>query len=241
MKTKHTVTEFREPLLTRYLKEIVYGGYDGILTTFAVVAGFSGASLFGTELVTMTFSTVLLFGFANLFADSISMGLGDIQAEQSEQELYQTEKAGQLKRLESNLDKDETEKLLVDKGFSKEDANQLTLLMSKNKNFFAEFILNYKYNIPNNLSSKPWHMGIATMLAFMLFGVIPLSPFFIDTGNHTNAFVISATATVFSLTLLGLLKWKVIGGKPVRLILQTLSVGLLSALVAFGVGVFLGG
>lgn len=241
MDDQNTKSEFREPLLTRYLKEIVYGGYDGILTTFAVVAGFSGASLFGTEMVTLTFSTVLLFGFANLFADSISMGLGDIQAEQSDQELYQTEKAGQIKRLESNLDIKETSEILVKKGFSQEEANQLTIVMSKNKNFFAEFILNYKYSIPNNLNAKPWHMGIATMIAFMIFGVIPLFPFLLETGDHTNAFFVSATATLFSLTLLGLLKWKVIGGKPLKLIFQTLSVGLLSAVVAFGVGVFIGG
>jgi len=53
----------------RYLKSIVYGGLDGIITTFAVVAGVAGAAL-GSNIV-------LILGFANLIADGISMAIGD--------------------------------------------------------------------------------------------------------------------------------------------------------------------
>lgn len=49
----------------KYLPEFVYGGIDGSVTTFAVVAGVVGASL--------SSSIVLILGFANLFADGFSM------------------------------------------------------------------------------------------------------------------------------------------------------------------------
>ncbi len=49
-----------------YLKDLVYGANDGIITTFAVVAGVAGAQLEPR--------IVLILGFANLLADGFSMG-----------------------------------------------------------------------------------------------------------------------------------------------------------------------
>lgn len=62
-----------------YLSEFVYGGIDGAVTTFAVVAGATGAR----------FSTVvvLVLGFSNLIADGFSMGIGSYLSKKSEQEL----------------------------------------------------------------------------------------------------------------------------------------------------------
>jgi VIT1/CCC1 family predicted Fe2+/Mn2+ transporter len=47
----------------------VYGANDGIITTFAVVAAATGGEL--------TSRTVIVIGVANLFADGISMGVGN--------------------------------------------------------------------------------------------------------------------------------------------------------------------
>jgi VIT1/CCC1 family predicted Fe2+/Mn2+ transporter len=53
-------------LLRHYLRDLVYGANDGIITTFAVVSGVAGASLDAR--------TVLILGAANLLADGFSMG-----------------------------------------------------------------------------------------------------------------------------------------------------------------------
>jgi vacuolar iron transporter family protein len=62
-----------------YLSEFVYGGLDGAVTTFAVVAGATGAR-FSTEVL-------LVLGFANLIADGFSMGVGSYLSTKSSQEL----------------------------------------------------------------------------------------------------------------------------------------------------------
>lgn len=59
-----------------FLKAAVYGANDGIVTTFAVVAGVAGAGL--------PASTILILGIANLLADGFSMGVGDYLGEKSE-------------------------------------------------------------------------------------------------------------------------------------------------------------
>ena len=52
-----------------YLRDLVYGANDGIITTFAVVAGVSGGNL--------SVRAVLVVGVANLLADGLSMGVGN--------------------------------------------------------------------------------------------------------------------------------------------------------------------
>lgn len=64
-----------------YLSEFVYGAIDGAVTTFAVVAGATGAR-FDTKII-------LVLGFANLIADGFSMGVGSYLSSKSEQELMQ--------------------------------------------------------------------------------------------------------------------------------------------------------
>lgn len=55
-----------------YIRDLVYGANDGIITTFAVVAGVAGGALSHTA--------VLIVGAANLAADSVAMGVGNLLA-----------------------------------------------------------------------------------------------------------------------------------------------------------------
>jgi VIT1/CCC1 family predicted Fe2+/Mn2+ transporter len=52
-----------------YIRDLVYGANDGVITTFAVVAGVTGGTLAPV--------TVLVLGVANLLADGLSMGVGN--------------------------------------------------------------------------------------------------------------------------------------------------------------------
>jgi VIT1/CCC1 family predicted Fe2+/Mn2+ transporter len=63
----------------RYLPEFVYGATDGVVTTFAIVAGVMGASL--------SSAIILILGFANLFADGFSMATSDYLATKARNDL----------------------------------------------------------------------------------------------------------------------------------------------------------
>jgi len=52
-----------------YIRDLIYGANDGIITTFAVVAGVSGGGL--------SLQVVLIIGAANLLADGLSMAVGN--------------------------------------------------------------------------------------------------------------------------------------------------------------------
>jgi vacuolar iron transporter family protein len=68
----------------KYLAEFVYGGIDGTITTFAVVAGSIGASLIT--------SIILILGFANLFADGFSMAVSNYLSTKSQKDLFSKHK-----------------------------------------------------------------------------------------------------------------------------------------------------
>ncbi|MFC3478546.1 VIT1/CCC1 transporter family protein [Halobacterium litoreum] len=66
-----------------YLAEVVYGANDGIVTTFAVVAGAAGAVLEPR--------VVVILGVANLFADGFSMGMSNYLSRRSELDYQRAE------------------------------------------------------------------------------------------------------------------------------------------------------
>jgi len=63
----------------KYLKSAVLGASDGIITTFAVVAGVAGAGL--------SPNIIVVLGISNMVADGLSMSIGDFLGERSEQQL----------------------------------------------------------------------------------------------------------------------------------------------------------
>jgi VIT1/CCC1 family predicted Fe2+/Mn2+ transporter len=64
-------------MVRHYLRDLVYGANDGIITTFAVVAGVAGAALEAR--------TALILGTANLLADGFSMAAGNFLSIRSEE------------------------------------------------------------------------------------------------------------------------------------------------------------
>jgi len=90
----HKAHEHKISKLQEFLKQIIYGGNDGIVTTFAIVAGFAGAGAEGAAQIGGI--AVLLFGVANLLADATAMGLGEFLSARSEQDVYRATRDKEL-------------------------------------------------------------------------------------------------------------------------------------------------
>src|SRR4249920_3918340 len=82
LKAEHTADAIRNRLNTRppqsYLRDFIYGGVDGVITTFAVVSGVAGAGLAG--------GIVIILGAANLLADGFSMAVSNYLGTRAERE-----------------------------------------------------------------------------------------------------------------------------------------------------------
>lgn len=231
---KHLTEEHKMTPLTVYLKEIVYGGNDGIVTTFAVVAGFAGAQ---TNIAThLPILTVLLFGFANLFADGVSMALGNFLSIRSEQDVYGTEKKKELHEIVHNpeMERQESVMILEKKGFTLKQAEDLIAIYRTNSAYWVDFMMNQELELSNPEGDNPFFMSLVTFFSFISFGFIPLIPYVFFRGLALFTMSICTTAT--ALFLLGALRWKVGKQGFFRSVGETLLLGGAAAFVAYFVG-----
>lgn len=233
---EHVRREHAASPVSDYIKEIVYGATDGIVTTFAVVAGFAGAQATVNQYPIIV---VLLFGLANLAADGASMGLSNFLSLRAEQDYYRLERGKELHEIRNNknFEYGETVEILRRRGFSDDDAQTLTEIYQKNDDYWADFMMHHELELPNPLGENPYITGFMTFLAFVLFGSIPLTPY-IFAAHVQNLFTISCIATFFALFLLGVIRWRVTKHKFIRSVGEIVLVGSVAASLAFFVGTF---
>jgi vacuolar iron transporter family protein len=154
-----------------YIRDIVYGANDGIITTFAVVSGVAGGALSSVA--------VIVLGAANLAADSVSMGVGNFLAIRADE---RAREAADLPELET----------------------------------------------------YPWKHGLATMVAFMIAGAIPLLPYLVPQVEQP---LLWASLTTFGvLFAVGALRALVTTDRWWKSGLETLALGAVVALAAYGAG-----
>ncbi|MEI6222494.1 MAG: VIT1/CCC1 transporter family protein [bacterium] len=238
----HLAKEHLRSPITDFIKEIVYGGNDGIVTTFAVVAGFTGAN--SGNATTISLLTVLIFGLANLFADGTSMGLGNFLSTRAQQRFYRSEKAKELYEIQHDpaSEKTETIYILKARGFNDEQAKQLTNIYAQNESYWAEFMMKYELEMENPEGDNPSLNALVTFLSFIFFGFIPLFPYvFLRELPAQTAFIVSSTATLLALILLGYVRGKMSKEKIWQSIAEVTLIGGSSAIIAFLVGTFFKG
>jgi VIT1/CCC1 family predicted Fe2+/Mn2+ transporter len=214
----------------RYLKDIVYGANDGIITTFAVAAGAAGAAL--SPLV------VLLLGFANLLADGFSMATSNYLGTKSEQELFKKEERTEEQeiKIKPTEEKKEIRNILINKGYQGKDLETLVRLISKNPEYWVDFMMHEELNItPISETSSPLKNSTATFIAFVLSGAIPLLPY-IFLGVEGEPFKLAILFTAVALFLVGSLRTIFTGRKWFFSGIEMLIIGGVAALIAFGVG-----
>jgi VIT1/CCC1 family predicted Fe2+/Mn2+ transporter len=224
-----------------YFKEVIYGGTDGIVTTFAVVAGFAGAALSSNQTTQLSFLIVLLFGLANLFADAASMALGNLLSVRSEKDIYHMLRQREREELRNNPEheKQETLTILQQKGFSPEDAETLTSIYKHNEEYWLDFMMHHEHELSDPRGENEIFTGLATFFSFIAFGSIPLLPFiFQENGDPLTLFIYSIIGTFIALVILGLLKWRVIGERLTASLSEVVIIGGTASLIAYYIGTF---
>merc|ERR1712232_1407882 len=117
------------------LKPMIFGGLDGILTSFVIVAGAAGGGL--------SSKVVLILGFSNIFADALSMGVGEFLSSKANNEWILSEKKREEWEM-NNYPEGEINEMIdiyTNRGMSHEDATQIITTMAKYKNFFIDIMM----------------------------------------------------------------------------------------------------
>lgn len=219
----------------RYIGNVVYGGLDGIITTFAVVSGVAGAQLGA--------GVVLILGVANLLADGISMATGAYLSNRSEREYYERERQreqwqiAQYPTVEQQVLRD----IYAGAGYNATDRERLVEIQARYPERWATTMLIEELGLLSD-ERKPWGIALTTLAAFVIAGAVPLLVYILGLFTPiapTVAFVVSLISSALALFGLGAAKVWVTERNPWRSGLHMLLVGGLAAGVAYVVGVLL--
>ncbi|MBI4424927.1 MAG: VIT1/CCC1 transporter family protein [Elusimicrobia bacterium] len=231
LKASHTAAAIAARLAARasrgYLRDLVYGAVDGIVTTFAVVAGVYGAEL--------PPAVVLILGTANLLGDGFSMAIGNFLATRSERELRERARRTELAHIEAvpEGEREEVRQLLARKGFEGSNLERAVAVLTSDRARWVETMLVEELGFPVN-DASPWRAGAATFAAFVGAGALPLLPFAGAYGGLPLApFPWSASLTAAAFFAVGALKARFVARSFVRAGLETAAVGGAAAAAAF--------
>lgn len=208
------------------LRDAVYGGIDGTVTTFAIVAGVAGAGL--SPLI------VVVLGLANVLADGFSMAAANYSGAKAE--LDNTRRIRQIEeRHINNYPRGEwleAREILSQKGLEGQVLDQATDAITRNRENWIALMMEGEYGL-GGISPNPLRAAVTTFLAFILAGMIPILPFLLQLDG---AFALSAWMTMATFFAIGPLKsfwslspwWRSAG--------ETMLIGGAAAVLAFGVG-----
>lgn len=221
----------------RYIRSIVFGGLDGIVTTFVIVAGVEGASL--------SIGVLLIIGIGSMLGDAISMGIGDYASSHAELEYYEVEKERQAWIFDNNPSEERHKIVHVyqSKGLTHEDACTVADILTKKKETAVELMMLAEHGAFEH-AGTPATKGLYTFSSFLFFGFVPLvtyviSPFFDFT--HDQMFASACLLTGVTLFALGAAKGTVIQRNWFYSGLEMLTIGGGASVVAYVIGYLLRG
>ena len=233
MEHEHSVEAIKERLSAgprhNYLRDWIYGGIDGSVTTFAVVTGVLGAHLSPVVL--------LIMGFANLVGDGFSMAANNFLGTRFERDDLRHLATIEHRHLELAPagEREKVRQIFATKGFAGADLERVVELITSDRERWVRTMLTEKYGLPQSARS-PWLAAMATFSAFVICGLAPLIPFLIKVSNPAGLSIIVMGAVFF---VIGSVKsrWSTVPWWRSGLV--TLFVGGAAALLSYSVGVLL--
>ncbi len=214
-----------------YLRDWVYGGIDGAVTTFAVVAGVAGASL--------SPRIVIILGLANLFADGLSMAASNYSGTKAEVDdiARLTEVERRHIRLDREGEREEIRQILILKGLQGEVLEGAVEAITAREETWVQMMLAEEYGLAT-AQREPMLSAASTFAAFLIAGAVPLVPYMLGVDDALGWALAMVTLVFFTIGSLksqwSLQSWWRSG-------LETTSIGLAAACVAYAVGYALRG
>jgi VIT1/CCC1 family predicted Fe2+/Mn2+ transporter len=233
MEHEHTPEAIRArleaPLRSSYLRDWIYGGIDGSVTTFAVVTGVSGAAL-STRII-------LILGIANLLADGFSMAASNYLGTRTERQEAEALWVREQRHIDTDAagEREEVRQIFAAKGFAGEDLERAVGIVTSNDERWIELMLAEEYGLARARRSAS-RAALATFSAFVLCGLVPLLPFL---GGLPHAFTLSVAMTGCAFFAIGSARSRWLLSSWWRAGIETLLMGSLAAAIAWAAGLLI--
>jgi predicted membrane protein (TIGR00267 family) len=229
---KHLSEEHHDLGRGNMLRDAILGGQDGIVNVLGVILGVAAA--------THETKIVIIAGLAATFAESVSMAAVAYTSTKAEKDFYhsQYEKEKQEVEMGSPTEVEEVRELYRRKGFGGSLLDRIVEKITSDRKVWLEFMMQEELVLGKPESKNAWNSAVLVGVAAIIGSVIPLAPFLvlpIQTAIYT-ALVLSA-AVLFAA---GMVKAQLTTGSAWKTGLEMTAIGMISALVGYAVGAWLG-
>lgn len=222
--------EPEHPTSGGFLRDIVFGANDGVVTAIGFLVGISG-SISNQQ-------TIVIAGILTVVAGSVSMALGNYLAVKSQKEFYDAMEKIENWEIENKpeVEEDEIREIYTNMGFDRQAVKILTKKVISDKKLWLKVMMRDELGLTKEESPKI--AGIIIGFFYLLAGIPPILPF-IFAGSINLALSISLTAAIFVMVFIGLVRWHLNKGNLASKILETVAIGIIAAGIGYIGGTFL--
>jgi VIT1/CCC1 family predicted Fe2+/Mn2+ transporter len=216
-----------------YVRDLILGFNDGLVSVYEIVAGVAGAGL--------ARGPIAIAGVAAATAGALSMGLGEYISTKSQTEYYRNEAQREREHIRKypTLEREELLEMLSKKQYPPALVAPLADHIMTDEDRFVDFMMREEFGVGQESERSPFVAMGLVMLAFVVGAVLPLLPYFI--GMESLPGLWAATGlSLGGLFIAGAIKAITSGLKPWRSGLEMMALGAMAALITFGVGKLFG-
>lgn len=214
----------------QYMRDIILGVNDGLVSTFLLVSGVVGGQLSTTD--------VLLTGVAGAVAGAISMSIGEYIATKSQEEVFDAEIELEKYHLihHREHEREQLRQMLADRGLSGDDLDTVVEIIDSDDDAMLNMQAALEFGIVDEERRNPYAAAITSGLLFFLGAVPSVLPFLFvdDTGT---GLIIAAILSGIGLYAVGAAKTVQTRKNPYVSGVENLLLGLIGGALAYGVGV----
>lgn len=213
----------------QYLRDIILGVNDGLVSTFLLVAGVVGGGMTATQ--------VLLTSIAGAVAGMVSMGAGEYIATKSQEQVFNAEMELEIEHLANHRDheRQELRDMFGDMGLDGDDLETVVRIIDGNDDVMLGVMAGLEFGVVATERRNPW-LAAATAGGLFLLGALPsVIPFgiFDDTAVALTVAAVLSGALLF---IVGAGKTIMTKTDPFVSGFENLMIGLIGGGISFTVG-----
>jgi VIT1/CCC1 family predicted Fe2+/Mn2+ transporter len=211
-----------------YVRDLVLGLNDGIVSVYALVAGVAGAAFSAHQ--------IAVAGVAAGIAGSLSMGLGEYLSTKSQSQYYASEANRERQHIRTypQLERQELRDMLAEKNFPPAMVEAMVEHLAASEDRFVEFMMREEFGVGKESDRSAGAAMLLIAGAFLAGAVLPVAPYFLLTG--TAALALSSSLAVAGLFAAGAAKGMVSGLNPLKSGAEMAFLGAVAAAITFLVG-----
>ncbi len=213
----------------QYMRDIILGVNDGLVSTFLLISGVVGGGLSATD--------VLLTGVAGAVAGAISMAIGEYIATKSQEEVFDAEITLERHHLEHHRqhERDQLRDMLAERGLTGDDLETVVDIIDKNDETMLNMHAALEFGIVDDERRNPYAAAAASGLLFLIGAVPSIIPF-VFVEDTTTGLIAAAVLAGIGLFAVGAAKTIQTKKNPFLSGGENLALGMVGGVLAYLVG-----